>query len=79
MDIRVRSKSTTGRCWIAEVWTKNSMPGWEEYDEPYPDQIYEDMDSWGVDTLGYHARTAYNIFEFKNRKHLDWFLLRWSS
>lgn len=78
MDIRIRPKATTGRKWIAEVWTKNDMPGWENFDEPYPEEIYDEINLWGVNTLGYHTRTAYNIFEFKNKKDLEWFLLRWS-
>lgn len=78
MDIRVRPKSNTGRRWIAEVWTKNDSPGWENFDEPYPEEIYDEMNTWCVNTFGYHTRTAYNIFEFKKRSDLDWFLLRWN-
>lgn len=78
MDIRIRPKPNTGRRWVAEVWTKNDMPGWEKFDEPYPEEVYEEMNAWCVNTLGYHGRTAYNIFEFKKRSDLDWFLLRWN-
>jgi hypothetical protein len=77
MDIRVRPKSERSRRWIAEVWTKNEMPGWETFDEPYPENFYYDMNEWCKETFGYHARTAYNIFEFKKRSDLDWFILRW--
>ncbi len=78
MDIRVRPKYNTGRRWIAEIWTKGDMAGWESFDEPYPEHVYDEINAWCVDTLGYHTRTAYNIFEFKTRSDLDWFLLRWN-
>lgn len=74
MDIRCRQN---GRKWIAEVWTKNTQLGWTEFDEPYPEEVYTKINAWCLDILGYHARTAYHVFEFKKRADLDWFLLRW--
>lgn len=76
MDIRYRENKN---CWVAEVWTKNEMPGWEEFDEPYPEEVYVKMNGWCIETFGYHARTAYHIFQFKNKQDLDWFLIRWSG
>ncbi len=74
MDIRHRQN---GKVWIVEVWTKNEMPGWEDFDEPYPEEVYVEINQWCVTTLGYSARTAYHIFELKKRSDLDWFLMRW--
>lgn len=78
MDIVVRPKHSRSRRWIAEVWTKNDMPGWEFFQEPYPENVYVEINAWCLETLGYHSRTAYNTFEFRKRKDLDWFLLRWN-
>lgn len=74
MDIRYRSHN---KKWLVEVWTKNTSPGWEDFDEPYPEEIYIAINDWCIAVLGYNARTAYHIFELKNRSHLEWFLLRW--
>lgn len=73
MDIEVRQGD---RSWIAEVW-EPMTPGWE-FREPYPEETYVEINQWCIDNLGYHARTAYHIFEFEKRSDLDWFLLRWN-
>jgi len=62
--------------YIAEVW-EPMTPNWE-FREPYPEETYLEINQWCIDTLKYHARTAYHVFEFKNKKDLEWFLLRWS-
>jgi hypothetical protein len=61
--------------WIVEVW-EPMTPEWE-FREPYPEETYLEINQWCIDTLGYHARTAYHIFELHKRSHLDWFILRW--
>lgn len=71
MDIEVR---LSGKHWIAEVWTLNEFNEKTTYDE----EQYLEVNKWCIDTLGYHARTAYHIFEFKEQSHLDWFVLRWA-
>jgi hypothetical protein len=43
----------------------------------YSEEHYKEMDDWCKETLGRRTRTAYNIFEFKNHSHLEWFILRW--
>ena len=73
MDIDVRKGDLK---WIAEVWEPET-PDWE-FREPYPEETYVEINQWCIDTLGYHARTAYHVFEFENEKDLSWFLLRWS-
>ena len=72
MDIEVRRN---GRKWIAEVWENlNEMQERDTLSE----ERYTTINQWCVDTFGYHARTAYHIFEFKKQSDLDWFVIRWS-
>ncbi len=80
MDIRYKFVRVRGRRkWIAEVWNPEPDPllNLSEFDEPYPEEVYVEINEWCEKTFGYHARTAFHIFEFRNKKHLDWFLLRW--
>jgi len=48
------------------------------YNETYPEETYVFINDWCKTTFGKHSRTAYNVFEFKKRQHLDWFLLKWA-
>lgn len=70
-----------GKKWIAEVWSNDQTEPLvaEGFKEPYPEDTYREINQWCFDTFGYQARTAYHIFEFKQRSDLDWFLLRWSN
>jgi hypothetical protein len=52
-------------------------PNWE-FREPYPEEVYVEINQWCIDTLGYHARTAYHVFEFEKETDLNWFVLRWT-
>lgn len=76
MDIEVRQK---GKKWVAEVWSNDASEPLvaQGFKEPYPEEIYTEINDWCKKTFGYRARTAYHIFEFKNKKHLDWFLVKW--
>ncbi len=75
MDIEYRQ---TRNKWIAEVWSDDVEEHFAgDFKEPYPEEIYQEINQWCLDTIGYHARTAFHIFEFKKRSDLDWFLLRW--
>jgi hypothetical protein len=78
VDIEYRRTGT--RRWIAEVWSDDTAEPLVEqgFKEPYPEDIYQEINEWCIDTLKYHARTAYHVFEFKKKKDLEWFLLRWS-
>lgn len=69
MEIDVRRK---GRKWIAEVWSN-------ELSDTYPEDLYQEINQWCINTLKYHARTAYHVFEFKTGRDLEWFVLRWGS
>lgn len=73
MDIDVRKGNHR---WIAEVW-EPEHPNWE-FREPYPEETYLEINQWCIDTLGYHARTAYHVFEFETQEDLNWFVLRWA-
>lgn len=72
MDIEYRRKGL--KTWIVEVWENH-----DEMADPdtLSEERYVEINEWCKETLGYHARTAYHIFEFRNRSHLDWFLIRW--
>lgn len=77
MDIEIRQGSHK---WIAEVWSSDASEPLvaQGLKEPYPEDIYIEINDWCISNLGYHSRTAYHIFEFEKRSDLDWFLLRWS-
>ena len=76
MDIEYRKN---GRRWLAEVWDQpvQKLSGVDRT-VPSSEEQYIEINQWCVTTLKYHARTAYHVFEFKNKKDLEWFLLRWS-
>lgn len=65
------------RKWIAEVWVENVDI--HNYGDKvvYSEDEYQEMNDWCKANFKYTARTAYHIFEFKERSHLDWFILRW--
>jgi hypothetical protein len=77
MDITVNQHPQK---WIAEVWSDDPefAPILEGFKEPYPEDTYNEINQWCVNSLGYPARTAFHIFEFKKQSHLEWFILRWS-
>jgi hypothetical protein len=77
LDITYRQSKNK---WIAEVWSDDQS---EElvrggFKEPYPEDTYKEIDQWCFNTFGYQCRTAFHIFELKNKKHLNLFILRWS-
>ena len=76
MDIVVRQH---GRKWVAEVWDDpiEKMSGIDRT-APLLEERYVEINQWCIDTFGYHARTAYHVFELRKQSHLDWFRLRWT-
>lgn len=76
MDINFRYHKIKKK-WIAEVWTQNITFENSGHSVVYSEQEYQEMNNWCMENFKYHARTAYHIFEFKDRSHLDWFILRW--
>lgn len=77
MDIEYRK---AGRKWIVEVWSSDEEtgPNFTVIKAPGSEALYQEINDWCIATLKYHARTAYHVFEFKRKKDLEWFLLRWS-
>lgn len=75
MDIEIRKN---GNRWIAEVWSSPVYPRQIDEDTTYDEDTYVEMNDWCKLSFGYHARTAYHVFEFKKKKDLEWFILRWS-
>lgn len=77
MDIEYRKE---GRKWIVEVWSSDEEagPNFTVIKAPGSEALYQEINDWCVVTLKYHARTSYHVFEFKRKKDLEWFLLRWS-
>lgn len=74
MDITYHKQ---GRKWVAQVWANLPVQVDDER-VPYPEAQYQEINAWCISTIKYHARTAYHVFEFKTKKDLEWFLLRWS-
>ena len=77
MDIEYRKE---GRKWIVDVWSSDEEVGanFTVIKAPGSEALYQEINDWCITTLKYHARTAYHVFEFKRKKDLEWFLLRWS-
>ena len=72
MDIEFRQH---GKKWIAEVWENlNEMQNSDTMSE----ELYQEINEWCIKIFKYNARTAYHIFEFKSKRDLEWFLLKWS-
>lgn len=71
MDIEYRKQ---GHKWIVEVWEDlNEMAEQDTLSE----QRYLEINKWCKESFGYHARTAYHIFELRKESDLGWFLLKW--
>jgi len=64
----------TNNRFIVYVW--ESSPD-ENESSVYEEHVYAEMNQWCIDTLKKHTRTSYNIFEFKKKSDLNWFVLRW--
>lgn len=65
---------------IVELWDDESdeFLVQEGFKEPFAEEFYVMVNNWCIRSLGYHARTAYNRFEFKKEKELTLFTLKWS-
>lgn len=76
MQVDVRQD---GPKYIVYVWDDDEL---QDIGQPvqygvYTEDIYISMNDWCIMAFGCHSRTAYNVFEFKRKKDLDWFILRW--
>ena len=63
--------------YAVELWDRPT-DDWE-FVEPFAEEFYVNVNNWCIDTIGYHARTAYNRFEFKKEKDMTLFILKWSN
>ena len=59
-----------------EIWDDEYRPDWN-FNEPYGEAFYVNINDWCVEHIGYPARTSYNRFEFKKEKDLTLFILKW--
>jgi hypothetical protein len=68
--------------WRAEVWNGEEatydIGGVTYTPSTHTEEVYQNLNQWCLETLGYRARTAFNLFEFKQESELQWFLLRWT-
>ena len=56
-----------------QVW---GVEGGPEYHLSENEHV--EINQWCIDALGYHARTAFNIYQLKNKRDVMTFKLRWS-
>lgn len=77
MQIDVRQD---GPNWVVYVWDDDELQdiGQPMQHDVFTEDVYINMNDWCITTFGKHSRTAYNVFEFREKKELDWFMLRWS-
>jgi hypothetical protein len=78
MDVDILWRQSARGHYIIEVWSRpvKKLSGTDST-VPLDEDMYLEINQWCIDSFGYHARTAYHIFELKTRPHLDWFILRW--
>ena len=73
IETRVDTKKDV---WIAYVWDEGLGDTDFNFNTSTED-AYVELNDWCKENLHYHARTAYNVFEFKTEQDLNWFMLRW--
>lgn len=54
------------------VWAVDD--DWALLDE----EEYVEINNWCKQTLGYHARSAYDVFDFRSDGDIAMFVLRWA-
>lgn len=69
-----------GPKWTVYIWSDDDLSDMDRAPQynVLSEDTYTELNLWCVETLGIHTRTAYNVFEFRKKSELDWFLLRWS-
>lgn len=65
--------------YAVEIWSDDQSEPLvaEGFQEAYGEEFYVNINNWCIESLGYHARTAYNKFEFKKEKDLTLFIIKW--
>lgn len=79
MIIDVREEKYPEHKFVVYVWEGEEDNYFEMTQTTYSEEFYDDMNTWCLETFGRRARTAFNIFEFKKYKHLNWFKLKWTG
>lgn len=76
--MKIVYKRRSVRNWVVEVWDNpiKKLSGISDQ-IPLEEDQYVEINDWCKNTFGYHARTAYHIFELRKESDLNWFLLRW--
>ena len=62
---------------IIELWDTD-LDDFTGFKEPTTEEEYVKINDWCIESLGYHARTAFNRFEFKKEADLTLFILKWN-
>lgn len=80
MILDVREEKYPGLKYVVYVWDNDELENFGQMPDfsTYTEEVYQEMNDWCKEVFGKHCRTAYNVFEFKKTKHLDWFVLKWS-
>ena len=80
MILDVREEKYPQKKYVVYVWEGEIEADnyFEATQTTYSEEVYDEMNQWCKESFGSHTRTAYNIFEFKKYKYLQWFLLKWS-
>ena len=79
MIIDVREEKYPTPKYVVYVWDGEEDNYFEATNTTYSEEFYQEMNDWCKESFGKHTRTAYNVFEFKKYKHLQWFMLRWTG
>ena len=81
MNFDIREEKYPTPKYVVYVWDDDEMQDLGQMPQfsVYTEEVYQEMNDWCKETMGKHTRTAYNIFEFKKYKHLQWFMLRWTG
>jgi hypothetical protein len=77
MMLDVREEKYPSLKFTVYVWDEGTGDDFTQLNT-YTEEQYNEINDWCKETFGKHCRTAYNVFEFKKAKQLDWFVLKWS-
>lgn len=69
-------KNKNNKKLAVELWD-SEFDDFTGFKEPRPEEFYLTVNQWCIETFGYHARTAFNRFEFKKELDLTIFVLKW--
>lgn len=79
MILDVREEKYPQTKYVVYAWDGETTSEFEPSPTTCSEEVYDEMNEWCRESFGSHTRTAYNVFEFKKYKYLQWFLVRWSA